>query len=289
MLGAAKAVVRDRIRNAGWDVVRIQTDDLLQYREIFGADAVRERRFYNIGAGGFRHPAWTNIDRPSEWYSAVQGDLLPHNLMGNEPLPVASGTAETCYTSHTIEHVTDAAVERLFAQVHRALKPGGIFRVTTGPDAETDFAALQRRDIAWFYGDTFYERPGTFEDIFHAPATSVPLEERWLHHVASQLAPNDRSPSKLKFTAPAIRQVISDRGFPGCVDYFTSLCEYLPDRPGNHISWWTHDKTIDYLRRAGFETVYRSGFGQSASPVLRNTHYFDNTHPQMSLYVEAVR
>lgn len=289
MLSSLKSAAHATLGLAGLKMSRVRSDDLPAYRTRYGTDAVENRRFYNVGAGGFRHPAWTNIDRPSDWYAGVQGDILAHDLMGSEPLPVADGSAELFYTSHTIEHVTDAAVERLFSDVHRALKPGGVFRITTGPDAETDFAALQRGDADWFYGDTFYVRPGTYERTYYAPATSVPLEERWLHHVASQLAPNDRSPSKVKFPAPAIRQTIAERGFPGCLEYFTSLCEFQPDRPGNHVSWWTHDKTMDYLRRSGFRTVYRSGYGQSAATVMRNTHFFDNTHPQLSLYVEAVK
>jgi SAM-dependent methyltransferase len=289
MLSSAKAAVRQGLRHAGYDLTPIVRDDRALYRELFGVEAVENRRFYNIGAGAFSHPAWTNIDKSSDWYADAQVDIIDHDLMGSEPLPIASGTAEIVYTSHTIEHVDDAAVERLFSDVYRALKPGGIFRVTTGPDAETDFAALMRGDEHWFYWDRATDAAGTGGQIFFAPAASVPLEERWLHHVATQLAPNDRSPSPAKFAAPAIRAVISERGFPGCVEYFTSLCEFQPERPGNHISWWTHGKVTAFLQRAGFTTIYRSGYGQSASPVLRNTHYFDNTHPQMSLYVEAVR
>lgn len=289
MLQAVKTRAREWLRSSGYDIVRIEPDDLARYVDIFGSDAVRDRRFYNIGAGGFRHPAWTNIDRPSDWYAEMQSGILAYDLTGNEPLPIDTGTAEILYTSHTIEHVPDSAVERLFAEAYRSLKPGGIFRVTTGPDAETNFRALTRGDEDWFFMDRAYDAPGTFEQFFHAPATSVPLEERWLHHVASQLAPNDRSPSGSKLNAAHVRALIDKHGFPDCLDHLASLCEYQPDRPGNHVSWWTHDKAIAFLKRAGFSTVYRSGYGQSACPVLRNTLYFDNTHPQFSLYVEAIR
>ena len=36
--------------------------DLDLYRRLYSADSVDRKRFYNVGAGGFRHPAWTNVD-----------------------------------------------------------------------------------------------------------------------------------------------------------------------------------------------------------------------------------
>jgi hypothetical protein len=57
--------------------------------------------------------------------------------------------------------------------------------------------------------------------------------------------------------------------------------------PFNHINWWNRDKAIRLLTAAGFAHPYPSGYGQSASPVMRNTTLFDSTHPSWSLYVEA--
>ena len=45
-------------------------------------------------------------------------------------------------------------------------------------------------------------------------------------------------------------------------------------------------KTVE---KAGFTKIYLSGYGQSFSPVLRNTFFFDNTAPELSLYVEAFK
>jgi len=43
------------------------------------------------------------------------------------------------------------------------------------------------------------------------------------------------------------------------------------------------------MKNAGFQNVYKSGYAQSKSPILRNTNYFDNTHPQISVYIEAIK
>jgi hypothetical protein len=56
---------------------------------------------------------------------------------------------------------------------------------------------------------------------------------------------------------------------------------------GQHCNWWTAEKLIGMLHDVEFETGYLSAHGQSASPAVRNINLFDNTHPPLSLYVEA--
>lgn len=259
------------------------------YKKLYSEESLRQKRFYNVGAGAFVHEYWTNIDFVSEWYGGVQKNVVHHDLMALGPLPIADGTAEIIYTSHTVEHVTDAAVQKLFDEAYRALKPGGCLRVTTGPDALLDYAALMRGDAEHFYWDEWYVAPGQYEKHCRAPATSVPLEERWLHHVASQLAPNEVTDYPIKLHAPEIRKLLEEKPLEEALDYLTSLVKFDPMRAGNHVSWWTHDKALRFMQNAGFETVYRSAYSQSRFAVLRNTAYFDNTHPAMSLYVEAIK
>jgi hypothetical protein len=59
--------------------------------------------------------------------------------------------------------------------------------------------------------------------------------------------------------------------------------------PGNHLTWWNGKKLLDALRAAGFGEVYLSGHGQSRSPALRDTRFFDRTRPITSVYAEAVK
>jgi hypothetical protein len=138
-------------------------------------------------------------------------------------------------------------------------------------------------------GITVISRREVLSTYLKKPATEVPLVEPWLHHFASQLAPNDISDSPKKFDANEIYELIEQLGFPKVLDVLCSYTTFDPMRPGNHVSWWSHEKVIDFLKRAGFQTTYRSGYRQSASPLMQNSELFDSTHPQMSIYVEAIK
>lgn len=285
-----KTLIRSSLRRAGVEVSRYKDPfNKNLYMKYHDESVLAERPFFNIGAGSFYHPFWTNIDYVSDWYGEVQKNVIHHNLMLESPLPIESLTAKILYTSHTIEHIKESAVQTLFNEANRVLERGGIFRITTGPDAETDFRALMRKDIDWFYWDEAYVKPGAYEHIYTAPATSVSLAERWIHHVATPLSRIDKSPSKIKLTEDQILCTIKEKGFTGALDYFCSLVDFDPERPGNHISWWSHEKIFDFLKKAGFTNIYRSGWNQSASPLLRNSNLFDSTHPQISIYVEAIK
>lgn len=285
-----KDLVQAVLKRGGFELTKLQDPyNLVLYERLHDKKTLDRKPFYNVGAGAFWHPHWTNLDYLSEWYAEVQKDVKHYDLMALSPLPIETGTAKIIYTSHTIEHVKEPAVQNLFNEAHRALEPGGILRVTTGPDAITDYRALMAGDSSWFYWDEWYADPAMYAQSWNAPPASVPLAERWLNHVASPLAKNDKSPSPVKFGEAEIFAVLEKRGLEGALDYFTGLVQFDPKRPGNHVSWWSHDKIGEFLRKAGFTTVYRSGFNQSVNPLLRGTSLIDSTHPQMSIYMEAVR
>jgi hypothetical protein len=55
------------------------------------------------------------------------------------------------------------------------------------------------------------------------------------------------------------------------------------------MNWFTEEKWMKMLNEAGFTQVYPSRWGQSRSPVMRDTSFFDTSGPKLSLYMEAVR
>lgn len=282
------SAVKKSLNRAGIDVRRYHDSlKLASYAKLYTKEQLDRKPFYNIGAGAFSHPYWTNIDFASDRYAETQGSFINYDITACKSLPIDNNSALIFYTSHTIEHVPESSVLSLFKEVHRCLHSGGIFRITTGPDAETDFRAMQNDDHEWFYWYDWYNNPKKYRGIFNGPAGRMSIEEKWLQHVFSRLINNSCAPSPIKFTQEQIRKSINDLGFPGVLEYFSLFSEFDPDFPHNHVSWWTHDKIENYLKMAGFSNIYRSGYQQSASPVMRG-NLFDSVHPQISIYIEAI-
>jgi len=66
-----------------------------------------------------------------------------------DALPFADASFDTVFSIEVVEHLLD--VDRCLSEVHRILKPGGFFCVTT-----TDFNLLKRWVIATFFWDKFF-------------------------------------------------------------------------------------------------------------------------------------
>lgn len=246
----------------------------------YGKDAVHNRRFYNIGSAGFRHPAWTNIDHKSDRYSESQGDSIDidWDLLTLKPVPIEDNSAEIVYTSHTLEHVTDKAAQNMFIESHRILKKGGVLRVTT-PNVDLDYRAYRENDRQYFY----WQRDSVNRK------RNASIQQLFLHHFASTASTLHPDKSTVKIDNAEVDRVFKEMAYEDALNYCMAKCSLRVQKkyPGGHISWWNKLKLFKFIENAGFNNIYSSGYGQSLSPVLRNTYFFDNTHPKLSVYVEA--
>ena len=96
-----KSVLRKSINSLGYSIHRMHPQhqhDLPMYRQLYDHESVQSKGFYNIGAGNSVHPAWTDIDHSSEWYSSVEIDW---DLLSLAPLPVEGDSAEIVYASQS--------------------------------------------------------------------------------------------------------------------------------------------------------------------------------------------
>lgn len=262
------------------------------YQRFYPSESLQSRRFYNIGAGSFRHRYWTNVDFASDWYEAQQkdSDFINFDLLSLGRLPIEDGLAEVVYTSHTVEHVSDPAAQNMFNEAHRILKPGGIFRLTT-PNIALDLAAWRRNDRDYFYYLDLYSHPKVCERIGTRPFKDASLEQIILFVFASHISELVIDSDLPRVSDQEFRDAFARLGDEGALTYFAQKCtiEAQRKRPGFHMNWWTESKALRMLREAGFETVFRSGFGQSHSPAMRDILLFDKQDPKLSLYVEAIR
>ncbi len=264
-------LVKDSLARAGYELHKRAPEERLY--DGYRPESVANRRFYNVGAGGFYHRYWTNVDYESDWYRVRhKHPFLKYDLTSNEPLPIETASAELIYSSHTVEHVPDEADARFFTESYRALVPGGVLRLTM-PDFDRALKAYQHGDNQWF----------------RSWGCSSTLPQNFLHTFAGQLANLSPTKNRRKFSDEEIVSMFSGGVSEELLNHLAALCAFNPDCPSDHVNWWNHDKAERSLRAAGFNTVYRSAYGQSVAPPMRDVRLFDNTFPQISMYIEAIR
>ncbi len=284
MLGEYKQSIKRVLRHFGYDLKRSslsRSKQLQLYTELFGVDAVKGRRFYNIGAGDFRHAYWTNVDHPSAWYSPHQARNIhvPWDISSLQPFAVEDQSASLIYTSHTIEHLQDEHTLHMFVESNRVLKAGGIIRVTS-PDILRYYEGYQRRN-PYLLPNLDLQHDFSIQDVFLYQFVSQ-FSRAWKMHSPS--GASDRV-----FTDSEIDQIFSSLSLEEALNFFTKQCNFELQRktPGAHINWWHYEKIKQFLSLAGFKNIRRSAYGQSTCPVLQDITVFDNTHPELSVYVEA--
>ena len=74
-----------------------------------------------LGCGALAIPGWTNFD--------IQKNLnvTKHDL--RRPLPLEPHSIDFAFSEHFLEHLDRIEGLRLISEVHRVLKPGGVFRL----------------------------------------------------------------------------------------------------------------------------------------------------------------
>lgn len=278
-------------------------DDTDQYIRLYGEESVKNRRFYNICAGGhggfggfFYHPCWTNIDvinpnRLKNWIEYRPDIDIAHDLMDCQPLPLESNSAEIIQSQYTIEHIPNEAARVFFKEVFRSLKSKGIFKVVA-PNIELDYQAYQNGDwsyFSWIHTQSRKEYLPIYG--YGIPLNQASLEQIALAHFAANASTIHIGTNPQRIDDQEFQRVMSSMKMEDAYDYCTSRCSEDVQKTfrANHINWWNHQKLISALKDAGFKKVYIVAPGQSSSPVLRNRNYFDNMWNEVALFIEAIK
>ncbi|MCM2264351.1 MAG: methyltransferase domain-containing protein, partial [Desulfuromonadales bacterium] len=272
-----KFIVNSICAPFGVEIIRTKGSfsDLNLYQEIKRPE---RPRYINIGAGSFYHPCWHNLDTPNEYYAKSQkGNLhVQYDLTSHQEMPFEDSTIRVAYTSHVIEHIRNEDVLYLFREVYRCLEPGGYFRITC-PDIDLEYEAYRRGD------ESFWKWPNAYGEY------NTTIEQKFLDHFATALTQKHPDKSIRKYDDQEVRTVFQHLSKEEALDYFI---EKIPidnqkNYPGDHINWFNSKKIRLMLEEAGFSDIYNSKYGQSFCPVLRNNNLFDNTCPELSLYIEC--
>ena len=76
------------------------------------------------------------------------------------------------------------------------------------------------------------------------------------------------------------------------LDFFSKKVKLVTDDrfliPGCHKSWWSAEKMGEFMKKAGFRKVLIKSRRDSESQIFRGNK-FNNTRPNMSFYIEAIK
>ena len=226
----------------------------------------------NIGAGSFKHPLWINMDFSNEFYASVQnGNMITHDLSLRKDFPFGDRSVNVYYCSHVIEHLNNQCVQKMFDEVYRTLKKDGVFRLTC-PDMEYLLSDVKNGN-------------GTILSAIRPWGSAYKKNyEMLLEHCFTLLVHNE---TELDET-----QVIEDISKLNIEVFFNKYMGLLPENankimPHGHCNWFTFAKISDMLKTAGFSNINKSEFCKSPNVELRSPILFDNTTPEISIYIEA--
>ena len=178
----------------------------------------------------------------------------------------------------------------MFNEAYRILKKDGIFRITT-PNISLDLDAWRKNDSSYFYWIEFYSNPKVCKHLDIKPFNQASLGQVMLFNFASHVSQVSGHTGPRKVSDEEIFQKFSELSDEDALNYFTDLCtiEAQTKKPGYHMNWWTYEKAEKFLREAGFKNIYKSEYGQSRCPAMRDLNLFDKQDPKISLYIEAVK
>ena len=263
------------------------SENLELYVKWFGEEAVHQRRFYNIGAeAAFMHPAWTKINHPSAHYGDEKLDIA-WDLGSDHPLPIEAGQAKVIFSRYTLEHATTAAVEHFLSEAYRVLSEDGFLRLIV-PDIEIYYAAYLLKDEGFFYRPKHDQKVFPNED-FRSNLNLASFEQKFLWNFASSSSELHADGAAEQISDQEFQRIFTALSLEDALDHCLSKCSVEVQRrhPENHINWFSAGKLEAMMRKAGFGTVYRSGYGQSQCAVLRDVQLLENREPGVGLFMEG--
>ena len=237
----------------------------------------------NLGGGLFFRPHWKVMDYISPFYSYSQRYIeIDYNLFTQTPFPFADDCVTFFYSAHTFEHIPQEYCQNALNEIYRTLKPGGAVRINV-PDYDQMRQAVAENNESYFRQQIdrgFSLEVAVLEQIATERLVSEDLNE--VQEAYHRMGPNDFA------------------------DYYTSRAsrEVQMEKGGYHINWFNYEKFAGMLQAAGFTYITCSQPQASRFPELRGEGGIltigdvfgikrwlglDTTHPDKSLYVEAVK
>ncbi|MFW6310850.1 MAG: hypothetical protein ACOC1K_01295 [Nanoarchaeota archaeon] len=176
----------------------------------------------------------------------------------------------------------DEVIKVTFREVNRILKKEGVFRIAC-PDSDMFYITLNRNEKNyWRWRELWFNNHGI-------DFNKVTVEDFLIREIATKkcrFAP----PNHFKKIEPnEIKYLYDNNKKSSFFDLLTKNIEYDVNYAGYHINWWNAEKITEFLNRAGFKKTVIMSKNKSLARPFHDSFFFDNTHPEMSLYIEAYK
>jgi SAM-dependent methyltransferase len=233
----------------------------------------------NIGAGNYEINGFKSLDFYSPHYYPVKHKFNSNRINYNiitDAIPFESNTIDSIYVSHVIEHLPDHAVEKLFSESYRVLKPGGVLRIST-PDSKFLFNVSTFNNDYWLWrlsnkrNSLLNESSAQLDFLIEELAT--PKSKHYLNHLSNSVL------DSLDLEGLGYIEVLSK---------LKSNLEFRFEFPGEHINSHDFESIEKLLSSIGFSKTIESKYQGSIHRNLQGTD-IDITGPNMSLYVDCMK
>ena len=251
-------------------------------------------RGLNFGSGKWSAPDWIGYDF-----------LMGHEIDPYTDLVYANESIQYAYSSHFIEHVCNDTVMKMFTEVHRVLKVGGVLRILVPNfDLLLDKYKFEKKYNIGFRNSFFYTHlgfhPESVKPNWKRYNVDMSLENILLHFICNLNYKNYGGPP-LNVDSKEVYQKCHELSNTEFYDWCQNLAVGFSPIRKEHINWWTPEKITDFFHQAGFSNVVETKFGQSQIPEVSSTYYFDfwnngsnycrygNMRENLTLCMEAIK
>ena len=246
-------------------------NDKLRYKNYSAND-----KFINLGAGStFYHPRWTCLDFYRNGMNKIFSNYIPWDFTLEKSLPESY---KLVYCSHVFEHIPKQSSEKFIQNIYNAMDNGGLFRISL-PDADIGYNA---------YSEGRYDVLQIWENKIKKSGIKVDPE----YYFEFLLLHCFATPKTWNFTSDLGETIRKAHTTMTKVEFLDFLIDglYTNSEDGqDHLNWFNYKKLEKSLLDNGFSEVYKSGYGKSRSPAMRDVPLFDEFIPCMTLFVEAIK
>ena len=221
----------------------------------------------------FYHPEWECLVHKNDARYMYLKKFKKYDFLNINKFP---NKYKQAYSSDFIQTQPIGIIEKILLETYNALLKESIFRIVV-PDSDLAYEAYKDKRV------DFFEILSPKNYCFRKDKYYIEIM------LATFIAGNDIYNVKKDWKlGEDIRNCFLKKQKDSFFDELIYLINLSnPDNKFINKNWFNYRKLKTILLQSGFLSVYKSGFGQSKSPQMRDIPLFDAKNPSMSLYLEA--